>query len=354
LLGPSQRHPVIMSEPLVRRVASANAGSAKNIWDIAKALMRYDDDPTQIDIFPAFTTMCIGVDCEQADRHFSSLDGMGVGYFIVVMNARDARWQGHFNAYQQAFGERFIVKLPPRKLSCAESWNVILHATFDQLTIPLPFIVIINADFIVTNGRHKVWNAWMREQHNEKLLKFPIVEFHHFYAYAYTKLGWEIVGEFDENVFPAYGEDVEMVYRSASLGLYPFPEFPDWAAHNQHVGSMSLRDGEVSAQIGRFDRADFNMRKWNVHLYCCGGEWWKTNFQVHRPYAHPFNLPHVPHRHGWAFDPDHRRCVLTGQGQRVHNSVAMCWFNASRIFDKFPAPNANIKLAPKILGLAPA
>jgi hypothetical protein len=195
----------------------------------------------------------------------------------------------------------------------------------------------------------------MRANDNEKLLRFPMVQFHHFYAFAYTLFGWNVVGEFDENVYPAYGEDVEMVYRSASLGLYPYPEFPDWTPHHRHVGSMSLRDPAVNDQINRFDRADFNMRKWNVHLYCCGASWWAVDFKRHRPYDHPFDVPHVPHRHGWAFDPAHRRCVITGDGHRIHNSGAMCWYNASKILDKFPPPpGVEVQLKDKIRGFAPA
>lgn len=354
----SAPHPRILSQKRISDVAnSASEAQRKVIRFIAENLRAYDENPNAVDIFPVFSTMCVGVDCMVAEEHFESLRGMGVGYFVFVLNARDPNIHKRYNVYRQAFPGRFILRDPGRKLSCAESWNVILKITFEQLSISVPFVVIVNADFIVTNERHRVWNSWMRENDHEKLLRFPMVQFHHFYTFAYTKFGWDVVGTFDENVFPAYGEDVEMVYRSVSLRLYPYPEFPQWTQHHRHVGSMSLKDGEVSAMVGRFDRADYNMRKWNVHLYCCGGAWMAASvFDRHKPYPYPFNVKHVPHRNGWSFDAAHRRCVVTGQGQRIHNQGAMCWFNVSTILDKYPDPERRSPdqiFSKKQLGFAP-
>lgn len=352
----SRPHPHVLLRKRINAIAEAvDEQQRKVLVSIAAAFRLYDEQPWGHDIYPVFSSMCIGVDCTVMEEQFETLRGMGVGYIIVVLNARDSATHMRFAMYKRAFPGRFLLLDPGRKLSCAESWNRIITASFEQLTIPVPFVVVMNADFLIINGHHRPWNEWMRMNDNEKLLKFPIVQFHHFYAFAYTKLAWDTLGTFDENPYPAYGEDVEFVYRAASYArkmgyvtaadspnqhFFPFPELKNWEKHHSHKngGSSSLKDPQVFEQINRYDRQTLPYAKFDLRVFQFGSKWEKWDHRKHPAFVHPFNMPHVPHRNCWALDAGHRNCIITGKGHRYKHNRNMCWFNFSVILDKFPPP----------------
>ena len=299
------------------------------------------DDATHV---PVYGTACIGaVDCKYVVRQIESLD-TGVGHFIVVQNSPDDANSAFFRKMMGLFPGRFTFLHRPEVLSCSESWNVVLRLGFSIRPEP-DFVWVFNGDLWALPGYQAKFSQWLREA----VAADPNLvasRFFHFSSFAMTKAGWRDMGPFDEVIYPAYAEDVEFHLRAVSLGktLGAYPKHrPDVSA--KHVGSRSFTDSEFNKKYNRWDKNDYMFRKWGVDMKKY------TDFQIAKPFKHPFNLPEMSHRRSFVVDPVHRHCIKTGEGPKhvaaagrscFLSSCRSCYYNASVLLHVMPPGHAPL------------
>lgn len=186
---------------------------------------------------------------------------------------------------------------------------------------PVPYVVISNSD-IVPFPLHLGRFA----QHTNRHADFLVVDrFCAFACFAYTLRGHRELGYFDETIFPAYGEDVEIHLRAVSkrLGLQNGP-FGNWEksegrekAALHYISPNIAHDSDASKGVGRFPLEAYILLKWGVNKSGV------ADYQFEKPFLHPFNRSRILHNNSWIVDPEQRACLMglkEGRG-------AQCTFN---------------------------
>lgn len=257
---------------------------------------------------PLYGTACIGIDCSTIFIALSK-QVVPLGHVIVVVGESDAKSKTvlAFRLLQEAFAGRFTMFHRPEKLSCAESWNLITRMAFSiRLPDMIDFVMIVGADF-VTHGKK---NAAATGRHPLSLFAahvraaphLVVHRFYHFSSFAFTKKGFLELGYFDEVLFPAYAEDVELHLRSVSLGMGELGRFDSLGLFS-HLRSTSLKDPLIAARKRHSSRDVYIYRKWGVKM----SE--HQDFGLARPFKYPFNIPQILHNASWNVDQRQRECI---------------------------------------------
>lgn len=282
--------------------------------------LAFDNESSSKFAIPVYGTACIGIDCGNI-FYSLSVHVVAIGHVIVVVgesasidaNNRAMSASGtiqSFNLLAAAFPGRFTVFHRPEKPSCAESWNLILRMAFSiRAPDQIEFCFIVNADFTATGGRRNSagggglhpLSRFAAEVRSAPHL--AVHRFHHFTSFALTKHGFLELGYFDETLFPAYAEDVELHLRAVSKNMAVFGRFDSLGLFT-HARQKSLQDPEVAARKRHLSRDVYIYRKWGVKI----AE--HQDFALAKPFKSPFNLPTIAHNNSWRIDPEQRRCIL--------------------------------------------
>ena len=220
---------------------------------LATAFAIYDQNPLSATTVPAYFVPSVGSDCSYLDRHIERLFTIGVGYFVLFLSNTEQhpRPMAIGRSLAKAFPGRFLFIRGAGVVGAAAAWNRCLRLFFHDNKYPVPFVIIANMDFLPTvrslkgflrytwriilggrrgtpqrnDGREEdEWEAPGRRDYAyggtaPTAGGHSIIKYSHYSFFAYTYAAWRQLGYFDASVFPAYGEDVEMVYRAASLSL---------------------------------------------------------------------------------------------------------------------------------------
>lgn len=129
---------------------------------------------------------------------------------LVIINngndsgVADALYRINSSLTEHAYIHELEIIKPQRNLGVAASWNMLIGQNQDA-----PYVMICANDMLVLEGEWKRFYEFIEERHTSHAVLYG-------YAYnffAVTKLGWQTIGTFDENFFPAYCEDVDHFYR---------------------------------------------------------------------------------------------------------------------------------------------
>ena len=245
---------------------------------------------------------------------------VGVGEFVFVVNGRGKVPRVFVRALQLLFPGRVHARENDHNGGVSAGWNVIVRHGFEPSAAsgfrttrrqPVSFVVISNADIIpfpLLLGR-------FAEYTSQRASFLVVNRFHNFACFAYTLHGWRELGYFDETIYPAYGEDVEIHLRAVSKGLGlqsgPFGNWDGTAASRRghHVHSPNrVHDKSVSEGVARFPLSHYIQQKWGINM---SGVF---DYQFQKPFLWPFNRPRISHSNSWIVDPQQRACLMGGSG----------------------------------------
>jgi hypothetical protein len=194
-------------------------------------------------------------------------------------------------------------------------------------------VFLSNADWHPKDGHMPPFNRWVRRGQ----LQTAAARFFHFSSYALTWCGFTRVGFFDEVLFPALAEDVEWHLRAVSKGLGRLGLYPHWQEGSVHITRAAANDAVIRKRDSLHARAHYLVLKWNVVLGSV------HDYEHAHPNRYPFNLEALddPMR-SWVVDEEHRRCQLTGEGQKMTNG--RCYYDANVLRRAIPEGAGNVEL----------
>jgi hypothetical protein len=302
----------------------------------------------------------IGLTCMRHDfylmlNYTMRLTDVPIGRMILVVNGRSAIVASLFVDIVHRTIPGFITGYPLRRNEgLPYAWNA---AVLASMALPVPqellksnrpdgtiapesvvreatdFVFITNVDLIHPTGAvaNAAAEARRRIQDRNKLIDqydnsnrtnthppqhLRIIRGLSFAAFYYLRTALPVYGLFDETLFPAYGEDIEMLARMRSVGDLAADVFLPYF----HVESVvAKRDAHIKRMIGTMPRFDYLKEKWNLTQ---GAEAESSKYL----FKHPFNNPRVP-LSSWAVDPVQRACIR-------YQLKKKCLYNLTRAVDQ--------------------
>lgn len=274
------------------------------------------------DVLEVYGTMCVGIDCEFITDMIVSLKTAGIGHFIVVVNTDDPKFVDFFTTLAELFPGRFSTFVRPNKLSCAESWNLVIRLGFSIRPMP-DQVFIANADWSLKQFA-QVPNAFEDYIRYSRLnSNFVINRFYHFSSFSYMRKGYIELGYADETLMPALSEDVELHLRAVSKNMGELGLYPHYQAASNHRKRASAKERDIVKRNGRAARWNYILQKYGVSVPQ------HVDFARAKPFKTPFNLP-IAHNNSWALlapNDEFRMCVRTGSGRKYKNNNGRCWWN---------------------------
>lgn len=182
------------------------------------------------------------------------------------------------------------VYVPQKNLGVAASWNTIMRENADA-----PYCFICANDMFFEHAGHL---KRMADFAAEKHLTHAMMYADGYSCFCMTKLGLEQVGEFDENIFPAYLEDSDHFYRLKLSGAVSqgFPDVEMRHGEPPYNGSATIMSNEKFRDANAITHGknfEYYAQKW-------GGEGGKEVF------THPFNNPENSIKF-WELDVERRK-----------------------------------------------
>lgn len=255
-----------------------------------------------LNIIPLLGLTCTKVDFFLMLNLVFTLDVQVTRYHITVNGpGKLARFFAETAA--EAFPGFVSISLYDQNQGVSRGWNVATKLAFVDTVPPLRSVMIANSDVEFARGGQLA--AAMKHFHEHPT--FLLARFNDFAFFGVRREGFEKLGYFDENLYPGYGEDVEIHLRMVSLGVGS----NDYLGHlnsmapSTHYTSPNVKhDSVVGRQFHRNIQFPYMMQKWGVdmHMY--------TDYQHASPFKHPYNNPKIRHTNSWALDPVFRACLI--------------------------------------------
>jgi hypothetical protein len=278
---------------------------------IREAFLRYNADPTAVVNVPVYGTACIDTrDCFGVFEQLRRLD-TGVGHVVVTLSFPQFNPDFHerLEQFEKLFPGRFTYIRRPDGGSCAEGWNAPLVVGFSIQPRP-PFVLIASGDVVPHPGAV----AYLASRTAVLADRIHMMRVGQLVLFAMTQKGFEEVGQFDENVFPIYGEDLDWQTRLKRLGGIDHVLDKDPGAMFEHV--KRPRDPRIDAVV------EARKIRWNNRGVRDTREASRATDDslpkymdirwgpAPAPYTTPYNIPGAPVKWWWK-DPILRRCLLS-------------------------------------------
>jgi hypothetical protein len=280
---------------------------------LREAFLRYNAEPTADYNLPVYGTACVDPqDCDGVLAQLERLD-TGVGHVVVVQAYADlnTRPNQRLTELQRQFPSRFtLAELRTNDSGgLAEARNAILAVGFS--IVPPPDYVLMVAGAVVARPGTLAYVATQCRSLAHKYFSLESAGGDSAML-AVTRLGFEHVGWFDENAFPARGEDDEWVQRTWRLmnfvdnnGRFAAPD----ASRSMNRELALVQPGQAYTRLdgGNADHVAsdfFRVRgeRWDPEDYLV--KRWGTDGE----YATPYDIPDAPASWVWV-DPDLRTCL---------------------------------------------
>lgn len=178
----------------------------------------------------------------------------------------------------------------PVNLGCSGGWNWILKNHMRD------WVLLVGSDIQFAKGDLDRIAAHYDKHKNDNPPMGLVTTNYGWHACGVTKAGVEAMGYFDENLYPAYQEDVDFNWRhylARKIGRLSYPPDGECVIYAHHEGSASSRSlpgPQFERLCKSFERnVEYHIRKW-------GGA------QCHEIYDHPFNDPALDIR-DWTLEP---------------------------------------------------
>lgn len=253
-------------------------------------------------------------------RQLYSMD-VPIKHLLVVYGNNDPILQSEINHLLDLVLHVDIIHCPDM-LGCAEAWNLILKTYYETE----PWFMISATDVAWPPGmlRRLANNVW--DDVEDMGLDFATISYTngpvmsgYWHTRVYTKAVLERAGLYDENIFPAYHEDIEFMTRLHHLDppIVAKNYYDVMAVHGQSTaegyrsGTTFIQDGNFKSRVNRawgIAKA-YLAKKWRCS-YTSGlfsGTDGKCGFNT------PFDIPGAPIGF-WRFHEGMRKYILTGDG----------------------------------------
>lgn len=194
------------------------------------------------------------------ERLVSSLD-CPIGKLFIVNNGNDdSVWQAisKIRLGLNPLIQEVVVYSESRNLGVAPSWN---HIIKSNPTAPYWFICAVDMKF-EKGSLAKMYRAAEAAHKSSAALYAD-----GYSCFCITQLGWEGVGQFDENIYPAYLEDCDHHYRVKLSGL-PYVDIPDMKLQHGDgllTGSVTINSNPQYARANSQTHGNnfkYYMKKW--------------------------------------------------------------------------------------------
>jgi hypothetical protein len=214
---------------------------------------------------------CIGVAFynrrDLLQRLITSID-FPVGYFFTANNGQQSLHELQFPSHVKVVAE----EVNEANVGCAGGWNQCLDFAFNQKGLDSVFIMGNDVEFAKGD----------LQRLEQTIIDFPDADLifgnHSFSNFLVKRSGFEKIGWFNEDLFPAYWEDSwawQVIRRTKAKVCHVA------GMHSKHEGSATIKsDSALRA------RNDITFAK-NRELYY---QAWGQNEE----YDHPFNDPTIP------------------------------------------------------------
>jgi len=177
---------------------------------------------------------------------------------VIVNNGGDPG----VKAVCEQLGDELATKLttycPGRNLGVSASWNWIIQ-NFPNAE----YWLLVGNDIMFTPGDLAKMDRFIREHLH--YVTMPANQGHS--LFAVTKHGWETIGAFDENYYPAYLEDSDHMYR-VKLASAEWADVPD--VHAIHGEAPTFGSHTIYADRELFER--------NQQTHAANFEYYKTKW----------------------------------------------------------------------------
>ena len=220
-------------------------------------------------------------------RLVDSIDYPTKNFFIINNNGRGqiTEMLDEISKSPHSFIEKIHVSHMPMNIGCSMGWNMIIKCYFMQ-----PYWIIVNDDIAFTPG-------FLEEM--VRLSSDPEIGIVHGSGGDFGDGGYDLFlikdwviqshGLFDENLSPAYCEDVDYIMR---LKHHPIKQIPTVGKPYYHGEGMDYNTGSQTKKgepdlIDKFN--DSNLINFE-YLY----KKWGPNWRMTWPYFHPFDNPSIP------------------------------------------------------------
>lgn len=190
-----------------------------------------------------------------------------------------------------------MVHQSPQNIGVAASWNVLLNYAFCSDPCP-PYAMIVGNDIMFLSNDLERMDSFTRQRQNHIFIGSR----HAYSMFCLTYHGFEEIGTFDENIFPAYFEDNDHHYRCKINGgkmdgcsdvMAIHGEAPNWGSSTIYSDPVMRRKNGVTFGINR----DYYIKKW-------GGIPGEERFLT------PFNKPDLTLK-DWTRDPNLKKTQET-------------------------------------------
>jgi hypothetical protein len=236
-------------------------------------------------------------------RMVASID-YPVGLLVILVNehpvkvqedveqaVRDLMFDSVAGKYPFIGEVRIMRNAASRNLGVAASWNLL-----GRFSVGLPYCIFVGNDIQFAPGDLKK----MRRATMERLDHVMLFGNWGHSFFAITELAWKLVGDFDENIYPAYLEDCDHSRRLNLLGAKAFNVQEIKSIHGD-TDSCEVRD-QGSCTI----RSDAEMLRRNAITHGNNFLYYEKKWggiNDHEKYTNPFNDPTWP-VNVWHKDPE--------------------------------------------------
>lgn len=234
-------------------------------------------------------------------RLFDSIGNYPIDKFVIINNGNYSDVDNAINTLKNKFQNKLDVIKPGENWGCSKSWNYTIKEYMKD------YVIICANDVLFNEGDLEKIESWMEKDKRDHLNKLGTINFtnvgYGFFAINRTMV--ERIGNFDENFYPAYYEDMDYNYRIKIAGntvsMRDIPEIkmihgdpnPDIAIDYESCTIHSNAELKACNDITFWINRQYYMNKWGGDR---GKERWK----------YPFNDPLQIYTE-WRIIPEYRR-----------------------------------------------
>tara|TARA_R110000851_G_scaffold67675_1_gene152729 strand:+ start:2745 stop:3563 length:819 start_codon:yes stop_codon:yes gene_type:complete len=180
----------------------------------------------------------------------------------------------------------------PSNLGVPAAWNLIIKSFLME-----PYWIISNHDVSFTPGLlEEIANV--AQDKDVSLIHPRAGEFNigTYDLFAITEMGVKIIGLFDENLYPAYGEDSDFIMRIKNLDPKTIKGLKNKYFHGNEIIDNSNESYYKNAQQTKKEdpQLEKKLEKVNLINFEYLNQKWGNHWRTLSPYITPFNNPEYP------------------------------------------------------------
>lgn len=237
------------------------------------------------------------------ERLIKSIDYPVDNVFIINNNGKDHITEelNELNNIENQFIKKLHITHFPTNIGVAAAWNLIIKSYLME-----PYWVIANHDIAFTPG--------LLEEIAQTAVNKDITMIHPHAAnfnlgsydlFVITEKGVRTIGLFDENLYPAYGEDCDFIMRIKNLNPEIVKGLKNKHFHGNEIATKGDKSYIKNAQQTKKENPQLieKLEKVNFINYEYLNKKWGKDWRMTNPYNKPFNNTEYPQSYTtWEID----------------------------------------------------